>query len=107
MRWPLRQLDANGDGILTTSEKEQVTIIYGHCWGGSQTVRLARQLDRLGIRVRLAIQTDSVGKLWQSGSRISANVGRAINFYQSAYSMDGSQSARPTRIKQTSLQTSG
>ena len=84
LRWLLRQLDANGDGILTAAEKEKAAIIiYGHSWGGSQAVTLARQLDRLGIRVRLTIQVDSVPKLWQSGSRIPANVDRAINFYQS------------------------
>jgi pimeloyl-ACP methyl ester carboxylesterase len=84
LRWLLSQLDANGDGILTAAEKEQAAIIiYGHSWGGSEAVTLARQLDRLGIRVRLTIQVDSVPKLWQSGSRIPANVDRAINFYQS------------------------
>jgi pimeloyl-ACP methyl ester carboxylesterase len=84
LRWLLSQLDANGDGILTAAEKEQTAIIiYGHSWGGSEAVTLARQLDRLGIRVRLTIQVDSVPKLWQSGSRIPANVDRAINFYQS------------------------
>jgi hypothetical protein len=82
--WLLRQLDADGDGILTAAEKEHAAIvIYGHSWGGSQAVTLARQLERLGIRVQLTIQIDSVPKLWQSGSRIPANVDRAINFYQS------------------------
>ena len=84
LRWLLRQLDANGDGILTAAEKEQAAIIiYGHSWGGSQAVTLARPLERLGVRVRLTIQVDSVVKLWQSDSRIPANVDRAINFYQS------------------------
>jgi hypothetical protein len=60
LRWLLRQLDADGDGIFTTGESEQTAIIiYGHSWGGSQAVALARQLDRLGIRVRLTIQVDS------------------------------------------------
>lgn len=93
LRWLLRQLDTNGDGILTAAEKEQAAIIiYGHSWGGSQAVTLARQLERLGIRVRLTIQVDSVVKLWQSDSRIPANVDRAINFYQS----EGLLHGRPT-----------
>ena len=84
LHWLLRQLDTNSDGILTTAEKEQAAIIiYGHSWGGSQAVTLARQLDRLDIRVRLTIQVDSVEKLFQSDTHIPANVDRAINFYQS------------------------
>ena len=78
LRWLLRQLDANGEG-LTAAEKEQAAIIiYGHSWGGSQAVTLARQLERLGVRVRLTIQVDSVVKLWRirlshSGQRRSRN----------------------------------
>ena len=64
LRWLMRQVDANGDDILTAAEKERAAIIiYGHSWGGSQAVTLARQLGRLDIRVRLTIQVDSVGKL--------------------------------------------
>ena len=108
LRWLLRQLDANGDGILTAAEKEQVTIIiYGHSWGGSQTVTLARQLDRLGIQVRLTIQMDSVGKLWQSDSRIPAmSTVRLIFISRKAYCMGGPKSARPTQIIQASSETS-
>ena len=108
LRWLLRQLDANGDGIVTAAEKEQVTIIiYGHSWGGSQTVTLARQLDRLGIQVRLTIQMDSVGKLWQSDSRIPAMSTVRLTFIsRKAYSMGGPKSARPTQIIQTSSETS-
>ncbi|HTP67950.1 MAG TPA: hypothetical protein VMJ35_03530 [Dongiaceae bacterium] len=55
--WLLHQLDTDNDGVLTEAEKEQATIlIYGHSWGGSQAVTLARQLDGLGIRVRLTTQ---------------------------------------------------
>ena len=104
LRWLLRQLDANGDGILTAAEKEQVTIIiYGHSWGGSQTVTLARQLDRLGIPVRLTIQIDSVGKLWQSDSRIPANVDRAINFYQSEGLLHGRSKIRAADPDHTNI----
>jgi pimeloyl-ACP methyl ester carboxylesterase len=56
LRQILRLLDANGDGILTATEKEQARIIiYGHSWGGAQAVTLARQLGRQGIRVLLTV----------------------------------------------------
>jgi len=108
--WLLRQIDVDGDGVLTGAEKEQATIIiYGHSWGGSQAVTLARQLDRRGTRVRLTIQVDSVPKLWQSGSRIQADVDRAINFYQSeGLLLHGDpQSAQMTQITQASSETFG
>ena len=39
----LQLLDTNRDGVLTTGEAEQARIIiYGHSWGGSQAVTLAR-----------------------------------------------------------------
>jgi len=102
--WLLHQLDTDNDGVLTDAEKQQATIvIYGHSWGGSQTVTLARQLDRLGIRVRLTIQIDSVPKIWQSGSRIPANVDRAINFYQSEGLLHGRSTIHATDPGHTSI----
>lgn len=84
LRWLLRQLDTDDDDKFAAAESEQTAIIiYGHSWGGSQAVTLARHLERLGIRVRLTIQVDSVMKPWQSDWRIPPNVDRAINFYQS------------------------
>ena len=68
---------------------------------------LARQLDRLGIQVRLTIQMDSVGKLWQSDSRIPAmSTVRLIFISRKAYCMGGPKSARPTQIIQASSETS-
>ena len=102
--WLLCQLDTDGDGVLTAAEKEQASIvIYGHSWGGSQAVALAQQLDRLGIRVQLTIQIDSVPKLWQSGSRIPANVDRAINFYQSEGLLHGRSTIRADDPDHTSI----
>jgi len=102
--WLLHQLDTDNDGVLTEAEKEQATIlIYGHSWGGSQAVTLARQLEGLGIRVRLTIQIDSVPKIWQSGSRIPANVDRAINFYQSEGLLHGRSTIHATDPDHTSI----
>jgi len=79
----LQLLDTNEDGELTTSEKEQANIIiYGHSWGASQAVTLARDLGREGIPVQLTIQVDSVRKPRQDDSIIPSNVKNAVNFYQ-------------------------
>ena len=44
-RYVLSLLDTDGDGVLTAMEKEQANVVvYGHSWGGSQTVTLAREL---------------------------------------------------------------
>jgi len=64
---------------------------------------LARQLGRLGIQVRLTIQVDSVAKLWQSDSRIPANVDRAINFYQSEGLLHGQSTIRAADPAHTSI----
>ena len=83
LTWVLRLLDADGDGTLSTEEKEQAKIIiYGHSWGASQTVTLARELGRNGIPVLLTIQVDIIAKFRQKGSTIPPNVANAINFYQ-------------------------
>ena len=79
----LRRLDRNNDGTLSAEEKHNARIvIFGHSWGASETVTLARKLERDGIPVLLTIQVDSVAKVGQNDSVIPANVGQAINFYQ-------------------------
>jgi len=79
----LHLLDRNHDGVLSEAEKEQARIVlFGHSWGGSAVVMLARELDRVGIPVLLTVQVDSVAKLWQKDSIIPDNVAAAVNFYQ-------------------------
>jgi pimeloyl-ACP methyl ester carboxylesterase len=79
----LRLLDANHDGKLSPEEKQSARIIiYGHSWGGSETVALARELQADGIPVLLTIQVDSVSKIGEDDSLIPANVEQAANFYQ-------------------------
>ena len=78
-----RRLDGDNDGTLSAEEKRNAHIvIFGHSWGASETVALARQLERDGIPVMLTIQVDSVAKLGQNDAVIPANVGQAVNFYQ-------------------------
>ncbi len=53
----LSLLDANHNGTLTQSEKQNARIIlYGHSWGASEAIAVARVLDRDGIPVLLTIQ---------------------------------------------------
>ncbi len=78
-----RRLDRNHDGVLSAEEKRNARIvIFGHSWGASETVTLARKLEREGIPVLLTVQVDSVSKVGQNDSVIPANVGQAANFYQ-------------------------
>ncbi|MGH9504954.1 MAG: hypothetical protein ACRD20_19040 [Terriglobales bacterium] len=79
----LQRLDVNHDGKLSAEEKQHARIvIFGHSWGASETVALARKLEQDGIPVLLTVQVDSVAKIGQNDAVIPANVGQAINFYQ-------------------------
>jgi hypothetical protein len=103
LREVVRRLDVNGDGVLTPAEKEQANIvIYGHSWGASQTVSLARELGRQGIPVRLTVQVDSIAKPGQQDGIIPDNVERAVNFYQPRGLLHGRstiQAAEPSRTR--------
>jgi hypothetical protein len=88
----LQLLDRDGDGSLSPAEKTAARIaIYGHSWGASETVTLARALQKDGIPVLLTVQVDSVAKLGEDDSRIPSNVAQAANFFQS----DGLLHGRP------------
>lgn len=77
-------LDANHDGKLSAEEKQRARIIvYGMSWGASESVALARELQKDGIPVLLTIQVDSVSKVNENDGLIPANVAEAANFYQS------------------------
>ena len=100
----LQLLDTNRDGVLTAGEKEQASIIiYGHSWGGSQAVTLARQLGRLGIPVLLTIQVDSVHKPGHDDAVIPPNVRNAINFYQTRGLIHGRSSIRAADRSRTNI----
>ena len=80
----LRLLDRNHDGNLSKEEKTQAhVILFGHSWGASAVVLLARELDHAGVPVLLTVQVDSVAKPWQQDEVIPDNVAAAVNFYQS------------------------
>lgn len=79
----LRSLDANHDGTLSAQEKADARIVlYGHSWGASETVTMARTLQKDGVPVLLTIQVDSISKPGEQDGLIPNNVAQAINFYQ-------------------------
>jgi hypothetical protein len=80
----LRLLDADHDGALSAQEKLKARVIlYGHSWGASESIAMARTLQKEGVPVLLTIQVDSVSKLGENDRSIPSNVAQAINFYQS------------------------
>jgi hypothetical protein len=99
----LSLLDTDHDGTLTPGEKQNARIIlYGHSWGGSEAIAVARELEKDGIRILLTIQVDSVSKIHHDDSVIPANVARAANFYESNGLVHGQvaiRAADPTRTK--------
>jgi len=96
-------LDANQDGTLTAAEKQNARIIlYGHSWGASEAITVARELEKDGIPVLLTIQVDSISKMRQNDEVIPANVAQAANFYQPDGFVHGQSKIRaadPTRTK--------
>jgi|SRR5262249_3807895 len=76
-------LDTDHDGKLSAEEKQKARIVlFGHSWGASATVTLARDLRDQGIPVLLTVQVDSVQKMGQKDDVIPSNVAEAINFFQ-------------------------
>jgi len=97
-------LDTNHDGTLTADEKQTAhIIIYGHSWGGSEAIALARELEKDGIPVRLTIQVDSISKIHQNDAVIPANVVRAANFYQPNGLLHGQPAIRAADPTRTSI----
>jgi pimeloyl-ACP methyl ester carboxylesterase len=100
----LRLLDANHDGKLSEQEKESARIIlYGHSWGASEAITLARQLQQENIPVLLTIQVDSVAKYHENDALIPANVEEAANFYQSHGWLHGQSQIRAADPQRTKI----
>jgi pimeloyl-ACP methyl ester carboxylesterase len=100
----VRLLDTNRDGALSSAEKRGARIIlYGHSWGASEAVTLARRLQKSGIPVLLTIQVDSVKKRHQNDALIPANVAEAANFYQPHGLLHGLQRIRAADPERTKI----
>ena len=83
LREVLQLLDTKHEGSLSESEKQYARIIlYGHSWGASEAIQLARSLGAEGIPVLLTVQVDSVAKRGENDSIIPPNVAQAANLYQ-------------------------
>jgi len=79
----VRFVDTDRNGTLSAEEKKNARIIlYGHSWGASEAIALARELEKEGIPVLLTVQVDSVAKPGEDDHVIPANVAEAANFYQ-------------------------
>jgi hypothetical protein len=100
----LRALDTDQDGTLSSEEKSRARIaIYGHSWGASEAVTLARTLARDKIPVLLTVQVDSVQKPGEDDRWIPANVTQAANFYQSDGLLHGRSQIRATDASRTQI----
>jgi hypothetical protein len=100
----IRFVDSNRDGRLSPEEKRNARIIlYGHSWGASETVTLARQLNREGIPVLLTVQVDSVAKPGENDKLIPANVAEAANFYQENGLLHGETRIRAAEPERTRI----
>jgi hypothetical protein len=88
----LRLLGPGRKGHPTNEQKRAARVIlYGHSWGASTVVALARNLKAAGIPVLLTIQVDSVAKSGQDDALIPDNVRYAANFYQDKGFVHGQQ----------------
>lgn len=100
----LSLLDTNHDGNLTPREKQNARIIlYGHSWGASEAIAVARELEKDGIPVLLTIQVDSISKIRQNDEVIPANVAQAANFYQPGGFVHGRSAIRAADPKRTKI----
>jgi thioesterase domain-containing protein len=100
----LHVLDANHDGHLSDREKDEARIIlYGHSWGASEAVTLARQLQKDNVPVLLTIQVDSIEKYRENDTVIPANVEEAVNFYQPHGFLHGTSQIRAADPERTKI----
>jgi hypothetical protein len=92
------------NGKLTDEDRRSRSIIlFGHSWGASAVVSLARELQRDGIPVALTIQVDSVTKNGEDDSLIPANVVEAVNFYQTSGILHGRSRIRAADPSRTTI----
>jgi hypothetical protein len=72
--------DRNHNGRLDPEEcRSARLILYGQSFGAAAVVKLARQLQKIGVPVMLTVQVDSIGL---DDAIIPSNVARAANLYQ-------------------------
>ncbi|MGA2989499.1 MAG: hypothetical protein ABSD88_03405 [Candidatus Korobacteraceae bacterium] len=100
----LNWIDGDRDGKLSEEEKRGARIVlFGHSWGASAVVSLARELERDGVPVLLTIQVDSISKHGAEDSIIPANVAEAANFYQPEGLLHGRSKIRAADASRTRI----
>jgi hypothetical protein len=100
----LSLLGANHDGSLSPGEKQNARIIlYGHSWGASEAISVARELGKDGIPVLLTVQVDSIAKFYQNDAVIPENVAQAANFYQPDGFVHGQSAIRAANPQRTKI----
>ena len=100
----LRHLEANSaDAIPEDYKRAARIIIYGHSWGGSAVVQLARDLEKRGIPILLTVQVDSVSHGSGHDGVIPPNVARAANFYQPDGFIHGRSEIRAEDLSRTQI----
>jgi hypothetical protein len=100
----LKWLDTNHDGKLSDDEKSNARIIlFGHSWGASATLALARRLEREKIPVLLTVQVDSISRRGQNDGVVPPNVAKAVNFYQSRGLLHGRSKITAADPKHTQI----
>jgi hypothetical protein len=100
----LHLLGPDHEGQPTEAEKRAARIIlYGHSWGASAVVALARNLQRDGIPVLLTVQVDSISRSGQNDAVIPENVARAVNYYQDAGVLHGRPAIRAADATRTQI----
>jgi len=100
----LRRLNAGQEGGASPEEKQNARIIlYGHSWGATQAILLARELEKDGVPVLLTVQVDSVAKPGQNDFLIPANVAAAVNFYQATGMLHGQAQIRAVDPARTQI----
>ncbi len=104
LRRVLQLLSEDEAGVPTSLQKDKArVIIYGHSWGASQAVTLARDLGRLAIPVSLTILLDSVHKPGNDDAVIPPNVRNFVNFYQTRGLIHGRSRIRAFDPKRTKM----
>ncbi|HSZ63705.1 MAG TPA: hypothetical protein VK828_18035 [Terriglobales bacterium] len=105
LNWLKREANDSPITPETSADREARSariILFGHSWGASAVVALARSLQRDGVPVSLTIQVDSIEKNGDDDSLIPANVVEAVNFYQTGGILHGRtkiKAADPSRTK--------
>jgi hypothetical protein len=102
-RWILDRLGVEENGkSLDRGQGDSRIILFGHSWGASAAIYLAREIEQDGVADSLTIQVDSITKNGRDDSLIPPNVAEAMNFYQPRGILHGRpaiKAADPTRTR--------